>query len=50
MRDISFMAFLWRKRGRGALTCIKQGQEVFTAEIEAAWFKKVEQVDLLKDN
>ncbi|MCI0537123.1 MAG: methyltransferase domain-containing protein [Verrucomicrobiales bacterium] len=29
---------------------VRAGQEVFTAEIEAAGFKKVEQVDLLKDN
>ena len=29
---------------------LRAGQEVFTAEIEAARFKKVEQVDLLKDN
>lgn len=29
---------------------VRAGQEVFTAEIEAAGFKKVEQIDLLKDN
>ena len=29
---------------------VRAGQEVFTAEIEAAGFRKVEQVDLLKDN
>jgi len=29
---------------------VRAGQEVFTAEIEAAGFKKVEQADLLKDN
>jgi predicted methyltransferase len=29
---------------------VRAGQEVFTAEIEAAGFKKVEQLDLLKDN
>jgi len=28
----------------------RAGQEVFTAEIEAAGFKKVEQIDLLKEN
>jgi predicted methyltransferase len=29
---------------------VRAGQEVFTAEIEAAGFKKIEQIDLLKDN
>jgi predicted methyltransferase len=29
---------------------VRAGQEVFTAEIEAAGFKKIEQVDLLKEN
>ena len=29
---------------------VRAGQEVFTAEIEAAGFKRIEQVDVLKDN
>ena len=29
---------------------VRAGQEVFTAEIEAAGFKQTEQIDLLKDN
>jgi hypothetical protein len=29
---------------------VRAGQEAFTAEIEAAGFKKTEQIDLLKDN
>ena len=29
---------------------VRAGQEVFTAEIEAAGFKQIEQQDLLKDN
>ena len=33
-----------------AMNHIRAGQEVFTAEIEAAGFKKIEQIDLLKDN
>jgi predicted methyltransferase len=32
------------------LNHVRAGQDVFTAEIEAAGFRKVEQVDLLKDN
>ncbi|MBI2949875.1 MAG: class I SAM-dependent methyltransferase [Verrucomicrobia bacterium] len=32
------------------LNHVRAGQEVFTAEVEAAGFKKVEEIDLLKDN
>ncbi|MBI2928969.1 MAG: class I SAM-dependent methyltransferase [Verrucomicrobia bacterium] len=32
------------------LNHVRAGQEVFTAEIEAAGFKKIEQIDLLKEN
>ena len=32
------------------LNHVRAGQEEFTAEIEAAGFEKVEQIDLLKDN
>ena len=32
------------------MTHVRAGQEVFTAEIEAAGFKQIEQVNLLKDN
>jgi predicted methyltransferase len=32
------------------LNHVRAGQEVFTAEIEAAGFKQIEQIDLLKDN
>ena len=32
------------------LNHVRGGQEIFTAEIEAAGFRKTEQVDLLKDN
>jgi predicted methyltransferase len=33
-----------------SLNHVRAGQEVFTAEIEAAGFKQTEQIDLLKDN
>jgi hypothetical protein len=32
------------------LNHVRAGQEVFTAEIKAAGFEQVEQLDLLKDN
>jgi len=32
------------------LNHVRAGQEVFTAEVEAAGFRKVEEIDLLKDN